>query len=380
MKGGLFVSIELYPDHKAILHFYDSLKVYEVDFLDYLTQFLAQDAYKDRHFDIYVKPTLHHSAFDFIIVEPNQKIYIIQTPESSDEYLNKKDATDYFFEHRLSSLSPTLNRNIQKSVQASNKIKNALIKQLFYTFEKDLYDELDNIKEEQDVLLSASDFKNTTRILEEFFVHEPDVSNRLTHSESVEINNALNPNSNIQEYIPKTVPKDYLDKTISVSQARQKFKGASGFGKTILLAKRAINCSNRMKQEGKILMIAGDISKVEQLKDIVTAEAGKSLQELGIVVSSYQQARPPRHKFQALFIDDAHFLKTSWFNDLLKNYLVEMRDETDYEYVVMADNQFTTKVPQIYGPFVSLKYDLARMTQLLNNSRDIFLSILDNDK
>lgn len=379
MKGGLFVSIELYPDHKAILHFYDSLKVYEVDFLDYLTRFLAQDAYADRHFDIYVKPTLHHSAFDFIIVEPNQKIYIIQTPESVDEYLENKEATDYFFDHHLSSLSPTLNRNIQKSAQANTMIKNAIIKQLFYTFEKELSEELLEMKYEEDVLLSASDFKQHTSILEEFFVHEKQASNRLTRSESAEMKKALNPNSNIKNYIPKTVPKEYLDKTVSNSQTKQKFKGSNGFGKTILLAKRAINCSNRVKREGKILMIAGDISKVDQLKDIVTAESGKSLQELGIVVSSYQQALPPTEKYQALFVDDAHYLKVSWFRDLLDNYFVEMTDNTNYEYVVMANDDYPTKVPQIYGPFVTLKYDLARMTQLLNNSRTIFLDIIGGD-
>lgn len=372
----MFVSIELYPDHKAILHFYDSLKVYEVDFLDYLTKFLARDAYADRHFDIYVKPTLHHSTFDFIIVEPNQKIYIIQTPESADEYLEKKEATDFFFDHRLSTLSPTLSRNIQKSAQANTTIKNAIIKQLFYTFEKELFNELVEMKYEEDVLLSATDFEQQSTILEEFFVHEKEASNRLTHSESKEMTKALNPNTNFIEYIPKTVPKEYLDKTMSFSQSKQKFKGSNGFGKTILLAKRAINCSNRMKQEGKILMIAGDISKVEQLKDIVTAESGKSLQELGIVVSSYQQALVPSEKYQALFVDDAHCLKVEWFRDLLDNYFVEMTNDTDYEYVVMVDDQYPTKVPQIYGPFVTLKYDLARMTRLLNNSRDIFLDII----
>ena len=81
------MSVELYPDHKAVLHFYNSLKVYEIEFLDYLTAYLTSDLYTDRHFDIYVKPTLHHSAFDFIIVEPNQAIYTIQTPKTLEEYL-----------------------------------------------------------------------------------------------------------------------------------------------------------------------------------------------------------------------------------------------------------------------------------------------------
>lgn len=380
MEGGLSVSIELYPDHKAILHFYDSLKVYEVDFLDYLTRFLAQDAYADRHFDIYVKPTLHHSAFDFIIVEPNQKIYIIQTPESTEEYLEKKEATDFFFDNRLSSLSPTLNRNIQKSAQANKTIKKAIIKQLFYTFEYELFENLHEMKDEQDVLLSANDFQQQSTILEEFFVHEKAASNRLTFTESTEMNTALNPNTNFIEYIPKTVPKEYLDKTMSFSRAKQKFKGSNGYGKTILLAKRAINCSNRLKQAGKILMIAGDSSKVNQVKDIVTAESGKSLQELGIVVSSYQEALPPTEKYQALFVDDGHYLKVEWFKDLLDNYLMEMTEEADYEYVVMVDDAYPTKVPQIYGPFVTLKYDLARMTKLLNNSRDIFLDIIGGNK
>lgn len=57
-----------------------------------------------------------------------------------------------------------------------------------------------------------------------------------------------------------------------------------------------------------------------------------------------------------------------------------MTDDTDYEYVVMADAEYPTKVPQIYGPFVILKYNLARMTKLLSNSRNIFLDIISGDK
>ena len=67
-KGAWLMSVELYPDHKAILNFHDSLKVYEVDFLDHLTAFLGQDAYADRQFNVYVKPTLHQSTFDFISI------------------------------------------------------------------------------------------------------------------------------------------------------------------------------------------------------------------------------------------------------------------------------------------------------------------------
>lgn len=376
LKGVWLLSIKLYPDHKAILHFYDSLKVYEVDFLDYLTKFLSQKAYANRHFDIYVKPTLYHSAFDFIIVEPFHKIYVIQTPQSVNEYLEQKEVANYFYAHRLSTLSPTLSHNIQKSVQADELIKNALIKQLFYIYDENLLKELFEIKYEEDVLLSANDFEDKTKILNDFFIHEEDASNRLTQSESVEIKNALNPNTNIARYIPKTVPREYLGYTVSRSQAKQKFKGASGSGKTILLAKRVINSSNRLKNNGKVLVISGDISKAPLLKDIITAEAGKSLQELGVDVYSYQELLQPTEKYQALFIDDAHFLKPAWFEDLLENYFVEMTEENDFEYVVMADANHLPKVPKIFGPFITLTFDLRRITKLLNTSRKLFLEIL----
>ena len=367
------MSVELYPDHKAVLHFQDSLMVYEVDFLEYLTRFLAQADYSDRHFDLYVKPSLHYSAFDFIIVEPNHAIYIIQTPVSLDEFQEGIETVDYFYQQRLHTLSPTLERNIQKSAQEKHSIQRTLIKQMYYLYDKALLEEFPK----EEALIIAQDFQENTPALRDFFKQHENSNYRLTKKESAEIKQMLNPNTNIENYLPKTLPGDYAKKVVSHSQAKQKFKGAAGSGKTIILVKRAIDCSNRLKETGRILVVSGDKDKVQTLKDLITAEAARSLQELGIDVCSYPDLKQPKEKYRALFIDDAQFIQPHGFKNLLENYLVEMTAENDYEYVVMADDSNLPVVPKIPGPFSPLKFDLRKMTQILKVSREVFLEILN---
>ena len=114
------------------------------------------------------------------------------------------------------------------------------------------------------------------------------------------------------------------------------------------------------------------------LKDLITAEAGRSLQELGVDVSSYQELGPPKEKYLALFIDDAEYFDEESFHYLLDEYLVEMSDTNDFEYVVMADEEYLPKVPQIYGRFITLPLEIGKVSRLLNMSREIFLDILSN--
>src|SRR5699024_2896134 len=117
---------------------------------------------------------------------------------------------------------------------------------------------------------------------------------QLTKVETDEIKQRLNPNTNIENYISKSLPRDYEDYVKSQSQAKQKFKGSQGSGKTLLLTKRVINCANRLKEDGRILVISGNISKVNDLKNLITAEDGRSLQELGIDISSFQERSEER--------------------------------------------------------------------------------------
>ena len=383
------MSVELYPDHKAILHFQDSLKVYEIDFLDYLTKFLSADEYAKRHFDIYVKPTLSHSSFDFIVVEPNRRIYIIHTPESMDQYLVGNETFEYFMNQRLHTLSPTLHRRIQRTVKDNQFEKSAqIIKQLYYIYDESLLEDILSLNDDEDfekivedklskdIIVGGSDFIEHSQMLTDLFEVPKQSDNRLTGKETHEAKQTLNPNTNIVDYIPKTLPKDYEEKAQSVSQSKQKFKGPEGSGKTLLLAKRIINCANRLKNSNRILVISGDITKVNHLKDIITAEDGRSLQELGIDISSFQELAAPKKRYQALFVDDAQFIKSDWFDYLLTHYLIDMTDEEDYEYVVMADEDNLPTIPKIHGPFRTLKFDFRRIQKMLNDSREIFLDIL----
>ena len=370
MKGAWPMSVELYPDHKAILNFHDSLKVYEVDFLDHLTAFLAQDVYADRQFDLYVKPTLHYSAFDFIVVEPNHALYFIQTPEVADDYEAVQEAFDEFYSHRLHSLSPTLARNLRKSAQQET----LRIKKILYLYDESIQEEL---PEDLTKLVSV-DFDHHSEQLREIFQPEENQTFRLTKSESHEIEKSLNPNTNLPHYISKSLPREYLAHANSRSQTKQKFKGKSGSGKTLVLVKRVISCANRLTHAGKILVVTGNPMNLRYLKDLITAEAGRSLQELGVDVSSYQELGPPKEKYLALFIDDAEYFDEESFHYLLDEYLVEMSDTNDFEYVVMADEEYLPKVPQIYGRFITLPLEIGKVSRLLNMSREIFLDILSN--
>lgn len=381
----MLMSVELYPDHKAILHFQDSMKVFEIDFLDYLTKFLSADEYAQRHFDIYVKPTLSHSSFDFIVVEPNRGIYVIHTPETIDQYLVGNETFEYFMKQRLHTLSRSLHRRIQRTVKDNQFEKAAkIIKHFYYIYDEHLLEDIESLDEDEDfsdeisdnLIVVGADFEERSDLLTDLFKVSENSDNRLTMKESRESKETLNPNTNIEDYIPKSLPKDYEEKAESISQAKQKFKGPEGSGKTMLLTKRIINCANRIKNSNRILVISGDITKVNALKDLITAEDGRSLQELGIDISSFQELAAPKKRYQALFIDDAQFIKPDWFEYLIEHYLVDMTDDEDYEYVVMADEDNLPVVPKIHGPFRTLKFDFRRIQKMLNDSREIFLSIL----
>lgn len=374
-KGVKTMSVELYPDHKAILHFHNSLKVYEIDFLDYLTSFLTQDRFAERHFDIYVKPTLHYSAFDFVVVEPQQAIYIIQTPESIEQYQMKKEALGNFYPNHLQMLSPSLKKRLQR--QSSNKSTQRAvpIKQFFYLYQEDLLMELEEVETANDVFVVERDFEKDPETLATFF--EAEARTELTTNEMREIREILNPNTNIDNYVPKLLPQKYHEYTKSTTGSKQKFKGANNTGKSIILSKRVINCANRYKGDEKILVVAGDATKVNQLKDLITAESRKSLQELGVDVTSYQALIEPVEKYNALFVDDANFLEIKWLERLLDDFLIEMKPGANYEYVVMAGLEDLPQVPMIFGRFITLKLDLVRRTRMLNQSRKVFLDILN---
>src|SRR5690625_4867445 len=124
------MSVELYPDHKAILHFQDSLKVYEIDFLDYLTEFLLHDEYAKRQFEIYVKPTLGHSDFDFILLDQNHAIYTFQTPTNLQQFQINQETFHYNKNQRLYTLRQANQRRIQQNIfEKQQENKEIVIKQ-----------------------------------------------------------------------------------------------------------------------------------------------------------------------------------------------------------------------------------------------------------
>jgi len=349
------MSVELYPDHKAILNYYQPLTVLEIDLLSYLTTLLSREPFVHRQFHIFVKPTLHQTAFDFVILEPKHALYIIQTPASEEEFLEKQEA---------------LKENLNPSRQ-----NEAHIKTLHYIYNEQLYNNLIK-KEDKNLFISPEDFELHPERIQDFFNEEAGETGRLTAKESRHIARLLKPNTNIDDYISKTIPTKYEAYAKSVTQSKQKFKGAEGVGKTTLLVHRILSAARRLNGAGKVLVVAGNPENVLALKDLITAEDGRSLQELGINVESYQQLNPPAEKYKALFVDDAEYLKRSWLNDLLENFLIEMTPENDYEYVVMAGEENLPKVPQIFGRFITLEKDARYLDELLQDSRDIFLEIL----
>ena len=372
------MSVELYPNHKAILNYYHSLKVFEIDFLAYLTEFLAQDKYALRQFEIYVKPTLNHTAFDFIVVEPGVAIYIIQTPENEEEYQFKKENLKRFLEEKIDTLSVSLHKNLNKLTNKKQKQKkNAVIKQFFYVFDKEAIEELTQEEKNEALIVSVEDFKENSAILTDAFEKNKYAANRLTSKETKEIRYTLNPNTNIKNFFPKKLPIEYEKHAESQTQTKQKFKGTTGSGKTLLLTKRIIHCANRLNNSGKILVLAGKETEQTKLKDYITAEAGRSLQELGIDIQAFSNLIPPTKKYQALFIDDAEYLEPKDLEQLLNEYLVPMTEQNDYEYVVTANSEALPTIPQIFGRFITLNKDLKRIDKLLGDSREIFLEILN---
>jgi len=348
------MSVELFPDHKAILNFHDSLAVLEIDLLSYLTSFLSREEYVHRQFDIYVKPTLNQSDFDFIIVEPEEMIYIIQTPQDEKDFAHKKEA---------------LTQTEQQS---------PLIRTLYYIFDKNLFEKLSENVSESASLVQPSDFEDNTEVLAETFAEKGTTDARLPKKETRHMIRALNPNSNIKNYDSPVLPKQQRQYAKSTPQTKQKFKGGPETNKTSLLVKRVVNCANRLEDTGSILVVAPTPADANHLKDLITAEDGRSLQEIGINVASFEQLTPPAQKYNALFIDEAQEFNDSWLVELVEDYLVKMTDDNNYEYVVMSDTQNPPKVPQIFGRFITLK-DKQRNIPIDTETMDIYQEILANE-
>jgi len=348
------MSVELFPDHKAILNFHHSLAVLEIDLLSYLTDFLSREEYAHRQFDIYVKPTLNQSAFDFIIVEPGETIYILQTPKDEDDFQTKKEA-------------------LTESEQESSTIRS-----LYYIFDKDLFEILSENESDVDYFVQPSDFKENTDVLAETFAKKEAQAERLNKKETRQMTRALNPNTNIENYDSPKLSKRQRQYAKSQSQTKQKFKGGPETNKTGLLVKRVVSCANRLENKGDILVVAPTPADANHLKDLITAEDGRSLQELGINVASYDEVSPPDKKYNALFIDEAQEFEDSWLEDLVENYLVPLTDEHDYEYVVMSAAKNPPKVPQIFGRFITLEAK-QRHIPIDMETMDIYHEILENE-
>src|SRR5699024_9854675 len=136
----------------------------------YLTEFLLHDDYAHRHFEIYVKPTLGHSAFDFIVLEPNRAIYIIQTPENFEQFQVGDETFNYFMLQRLYTLSPTFHRRIQQTIQEKqSEKKQFLIKQLFYIYEETYLEKFSTDDLEKNILITSEDFQTYSSTLKSIF-------------------------------------------------------------------------------------------------------------------------------------------------------------------------------------------------------------------
>jgi len=120
--------------------------------------------------------------------------------------------------------------------------------------------------------------------------------------------------------------------------------GSPGSGKTTVLAKRAVACSDRMVN-GEILITYFNITMGNYIREKVLAEGrGRTLNEMGIQIQNFHSLyRWPNFQrgikrsgiqYGAIFIDEGQDYQRDWFDALITDYLIGSDISGENEFVM----------------------------------------------
>lgn len=356
------MSYSIFPSQDEIANFKVKLTTGEEALLSYLKDLFSQADYLNRQFEIHVQCNLFLGKPDFIVIEPNYSMWIIEVKDYRSgaykiTHAGGKDSWQ-LANQNVSIPSPIQQVEAYKrsffdyaglaiSTDKVDRSKYGLSIRtavFFYNFQPEDAPAL--IRHTK--LLFRNDFTgNQLNIkVKEFFNQTRETSLRLTLEECKEIKAIINPGENGEN---KPLP-DFTGKyglLCQSSESQKKIKGSAGTGKTSILAKRAVNASKRFPDE-EILVTCFNITMCNYLQDKIVAEGGASINHLGIRVQHFHtlynwkeisdkkyiiDGKKSSDQYAALFIDEGQDFEKEWFNRLKTDYLMKEKGE----FVIFAD-------------------------------------------
>lgn len=352
----------VFPTLDEIRRFRTPLTQGEDLLLRNLEALFTSENYNTRTFEIYVQPNLFIGKPDFIIIEPNNGMWIIEVKDYNFENysISVKDNQDKWLLHdgtRISSPYTQVQGYKDKLLEYAGPelweskrnrkygtiIRNAVFFSLFTKEDAKILEEMKYV-----TTLTNQDFTDVSDKVTKYFSQINAPIYRLNDDEYQEMKAIIDPGENGKnEALPDFTSPKY--QSLCESQERsQKIKGAAGTGKTTVLAKRVINSSKRMENIGEILITCYNITMCNYLRDKIVAEGGgKTLNELGVQIQHYHSLykwgkkgndyfiveKIEDVKYDAVFIDEGQDFEKEWFNRIKNDYL----KENNKEFVIFAD-------------------------------------------
>lgn len=371
------MSITLIPDRDGINKFKVPLTKGEESLLKKLEELFESDSYKNRTMEVFVQPNLFMGKPDFVIVEKNSSVWIIEVKdynpnsykveknERNDSWKlsknNQKIPSPFqqvksYKNDLMSFVDPTL-ENLKNNYTNSdfNKNKYNLLFRTGVYFSEYLNDDISMLKsnlnlEENLKMYNFNYILNREDTLDDFFERIYSKKYKLTNDQHIKLHSILNSGeAGKNRPLPDFDDSNYKDACISI-QGRRKIRGAAGSGKTTVLAKRVADCAtNRFKAQEKILVVTYNITICNYVTDKITAEGGKNLNELGVTVRHFHslykwkevgggfeiKCKKEDDYYDAIFIDEGQDFEEAWFRRLINDYL--NKDNLESEYVIFAD-------------------------------------------
>lgn len=331
----------VFPNEEQIATFKTKLTDEERWLLDNLKAEFSSSGYENRTFEIHVKPNLFLGKPDFIILEPEYSGWIIQVNSEGLPVLEQLIKT---VEHYKSELINDVGINSQGGrfgiiIRTAVFLPNNDSQTESYPYTK---------------ILLKNDFNtsndNATTTLSSYFQQVFKEDFRLDQTEYENVSAYLAPG----EYRAPTHVLDFSGeakyKNLCQSKVgKQKIKGVAGSGKTTVLAKRAVACSDRM-DNGEILITYFNITIGNYIRDKILAEGkGRTLNEMGIQIQHFHslyhwqnlQIGSKRSDIQygAIFVDEGQDYERDWFDALITDYLIGSDIGGEIEFVIFADEK-----------------------------------------
>lgn len=358
---------QVYPD----LEFIKKAKVKPTDGEMRLLKFLIDNL--DNSFEIYFQPLLNGDNPDIIVMRKNSGVLIIEVKDWQLQYY-RCDGNNLFLK--------TENTQISSPFEQVKKYKDNLINLHI----PGLLEKTVKAKAYYGIIVCAVYFYNESQQKASNFFHDYDKHILILGNDSLTVDKfqfflnttKLNRNSKIfnqyiyDEFKKLLSPPLHLrengreifyskeQKLLISSKAndKQKIKGVAGSGKTLVLAKRAVDAHKRTND--KVLILTFNITLINYIHDRIS-DVREEFKWDNFIISNYhmfflseannhnlkilnveqfentnffEYVKEKIQKFSAIFIDEVQDYETEWLEIITKYFL-----STDGEFVVFGDEK-----------------------------------------